>query len=323
MVNAAIFILTRNDPVRKVYLKTSLYFLFKNFNEAFKYPVIIFHEGDFDNKAQEEIFKSVRVGCRSLVSFCKLDDEDFKVPSHIDEDKARACVNLNATPYWRNIAYRNMCRWWIVHMPKYAKSYDYVMRIDDDLFIEEPIETDIIEYASKNNHAYVSNIIHVDCPICCFGFRDLLVKEFPDKKEFIDSIFQHQQVPIQAYQLAGLRSLLSLTHPNSVLGDKIDLWSPVMNYNNFHITKTSFWLREDVQKLIKTIDESGYIYYFRLGDSPIQSAITMLLAQPNELGRVKFRYSKRLQREAHEAHDGVLYSYMPHTYDKTSDVTEQ
>jgi hypothetical protein len=31
-IKAAIFILTQNTTERKVYLKTSLYFLFKNFN---------------------------------------------------------------------------------------------------------------------------------------------------------------------------------------------------------------------------------------------------------------------------------------------------
>ena len=51
--NAAIFYLTQNTPVRKTYLKTSLYFMFKNFNAEHKYPVIILHEGDFDAKSQD------------------------------------------------------------------------------------------------------------------------------------------------------------------------------------------------------------------------------------------------------------------------------
>jgi hypothetical protein len=43
-----IFILTQNTVERKVYLKTSLYFLFRNFNAKYKYPIIILHEGDYD-----------------------------------------------------------------------------------------------------------------------------------------------------------------------------------------------------------------------------------------------------------------------------------
>lgn len=319
---AAIFILTQNNPIRKVYLKTSLYFLFKNFNEQYRYPVIIFHEGDYDNRSQEEILKSVRITCRSLVSFRKLDDGDFDIPDHIDKEKAKACVDIQATPYWRNMAYRNMCRWWIVHMPKYAAGYDYIMRIDDDLLIEDPIDRDIIQYAASNKYVYISNMIHIDCPVCCYGFRDLLVDAYPDKKQFIDNIFQEAKASMKSPQLNGFKALMGITEPGRVLDDEVTLWSPVMNYNNFHITQSAFWQREDVKALIDIIDKSGCIYYYRLGDSPIQSAITMLCAQPEEMGRVKFRYSKRLQRECHESTSGVFYSYMPDNYQKTSDVTE-
>ena len=207
-------------------------------------------------------------------------------------------------------------------MPKYGKAYDYIMRIDDDLFIEENIKEDIIANAAAENQVYVSNMIHTDCPVCCYGFRDLLVAQYPTRTTFIDDLFHKQEVPSGAYQLIGLRALMSTLTPNITVKNNLTLWSPVMNYNNFHITKPQFWFREEVQKLVKAIDESGLIYYTRLGDSPIQSAVTMLLAEPSELGRVRFRYSKRLQREAHHGDDGVLYSYMPDTYAKTSDITE-
>ena len=55
MTKSAILILTQNTIERKIYLKTSLYFLFRNFNARFKYPVIILHEGDYDNNSMNEI----------------------------------------------------------------------------------------------------------------------------------------------------------------------------------------------------------------------------------------------------------------------------
>jgi alpha 1,2-mannosyltransferase len=324
MVNAAIFILTQCNESRKIYLKSCLYFLFRYFNEAYKYPVIIFHEGDYDSKSQEEIFKSVRQSCRHLVSFRQLDPDDFKVPPHIDAEKAQRCIDLKCTPYWRNLAYRNMCRWWLVHMPRYAAAYDYIMRIDDDLFIEEQIKTDIIAEAAAGKKVYISNMIHVDCPLCCYGFKELLCALMPKQTQKIEGLFQKQEAPSRAHQLNGLRSLISIAPiQEGPIGEKITLWSPVMNYNNFHITASAFWKRQDVQELINSIDRSGLIYYYRLGDSPVQSAVTMLLAKPEELGRNKFRYSKRLQRECHHGDDGVLHSYMPGTYSKTSDVTEE
>lgn len=322
-MTSAIFILTQNNLVRRLYLKTCLYFLFKNFNERFQYPVIIFHEGDYDAQAKEEILKSVRSSCRGLISFKLLDAEDFKVPVHIDQTKLQKCVDIKATPYWRNIPYRNMCRWWIVHMPKYAKQYDYIMRIDDDLIIEDAINTDIIAEAASNKVVYVSNMIHVDCPLCCFGFKELLCSMMPERQAFIEKLFQKQDVPLKNPQIASFKELLSVTDPEATNKSNVTLWSPIMNYNNFHITKSSFWLREDVQKAIQTIDDSGLIYYYRLGDSPIQSMLTMLYAEPTELGRVTFRYSKRMQREAFDGCDGKLYSYMPSNYKETSDITQK
>ena len=87
MIKGAIFILTQNTTERKVYLKTSLYFLFKNFNAKYKYPVIILHEGDYTEDAKKEIIAGIRGECRNLLKFQQIDDEDIRIPSHIDIDK--------------------------------------------------------------------------------------------------------------------------------------------------------------------------------------------------------------------------------------------
>ena len=163
-INAAIFYLTQNTDVRRTHLKTSLYFLFRHGNATHKYPVVIFHEGDYDAKAQRDILMSVRESCRSLVTFRALDKGDFEVPSHIDKDKMMRCIATRATPYWRNEKYRMMCRWWLVHFPRYAAGYDYVMRLDDDSIIEEPVP-DLFAWAANKELVYASNLLHVDCGI--------------------------------------------------------------------------------------------------------------------------------------------------------------
>ena len=85
MLKAAIYILTQNTPERKIYLKTCLYFLFKNFNSKYKYPVIILHEGDYDNNSKNEILLSIRRECKDIVKFQELDNNDFKIPEHINK----------------------------------------------------------------------------------------------------------------------------------------------------------------------------------------------------------------------------------------------
>lgn len=321
-MNAAIFYLTQNTEIRKVYLKTSLYFLFKNFNEKYKYPVIILHEGDFDHESQTEIILSIRKSCRSLVSFRALDKEDFELPSHIDKKKLDACVATNATPYWRNIKYRMMCRWWIKYFPKYMKGYDYVMRLDDDSIIEETIP-DIFNWMKDKNLIYSSNLLHVDCGICCYGMKDFFKKHFNDNDK-IDKLFMTQDVNMRTVLMHPFRELLSITQdPLPELTESIKLYSPIMYYNNFFMTKTDFWSREDVKKLIDDIDKDGSIFYFRWGDAPLQSLIVMLLANENQVDRCIFKYSKRMQRESFYGNDKIYHSYMPDIYTKTSCITEE
>jgi hypothetical protein len=325
MAGAAIFILTQNTESRRIYLKTCLYFLFKNFNAQHRYPVLIFHEGDYDAKAQREILMGIRSSCRSLVMFVTLDAEDFALPHHIDAEKMARCIATKPVPYWRNDKYRMMCRWWLVHMPKYAKGYDYIMRLDDDSIIEEPVTQDLFKWAADRKLVYASNIIHIDCGICCYGLKEFLDREYPDRGDFIRQMFVPSEIQTRAVRFHPFRSLLSIMHEGGAMPEipeRMQLWMPLCNYNNYHITRTDFWLREDVQALIKKIDEDGSIFYYRWGDAPLQSVIVMLHAKPDEISRTIFKYSKRMQREAFYGDDKEYHCYMPETYDKSSCITE-
>lgn len=325
MTKAAIFILTQNTDVRKTYLKTCLYFLFRNFNAQHRYPVLIFHEGDFDAAAQREVLMGVRASCRSLVSFVTLDKDDFTIPQHIDKEKMERCIAAKPVPYWRNDKYRMMCRWWMVHMPRYAAGYDYIMRLDDDSIIEEPVSQDLFQWADERQLVYASNIIHVDCGICCYGMKEFLDREYPDRGEFIRQMFVPQDIPMRSVKFHPFRQLLSITHeggPMPEIGETMKIWMPLCNYNNYHITRPAFWLREDVQAAVRKIDEDGSIFYYRWGDAPLQTVVVMLHAKPEEISRTIFKYSKRMQREAFYGDDKEWHSYLPETYDKSSCITE-
>jgi alpha 1,2-mannosyltransferase len=321
-LNAAIFYLTQNTEVRRTHLKTSLYFLFRHGNATHKYPVVILHEGDYDAKAQRDVLMSVRSSCRSLVTFRALDDGDFALPPHIDRAKMEHCIATRATPYWRNEKYRMMCRWWLVHFPKYAAGYDYVMRLDDDSIIEEPVP-DLFKWADQKALVYASNMLHVDCGICCYGMKEFFEKLYPHKKNELREAFMSQEIPMRAVDFHPFRTLLSITqNPLPEIPEKMRVHMPLMWYNNFFITKTSFWQRPDVQEAIRKIDENGSIFYFRWGDAPLQTLLVTLHAAPSEYNRAVFKYSKRMQREAFQGDDGEYHSYMPTHYEQSSCVIE-
>ena len=322
---AAIIYLTQNTEVRRVYLKTSLYFLFRNFNDQFRYPVLILHE-DYDASAQEEILMSVRSSCRDLISFVAIDDTDFTLPESVYRDKVERCIAMQPTPYWRNLRYRMMCRWWLVHMPKYVAAYDYVMRLDDDSIIEEPIKMDLFQWAQTKKLVYASNLIHVDCGQCCYGMKDFFLSiTEAERRETMKKAFIDQSINLRTVNHHSFRSLLSITEPTKPLPANvtIDLPMPIMYYNNFHITQPAFWLRPDVKKTIDAIDATGNIFYYRWGDAPLQSLIVLMHAEPAQVDRCVFKYSKRLQREAFLGDDKKFYGFMPATYAESSCITSK
>ena len=322
-INAAIFILTQNNSERKTYLKTSLYFLFKNYNQKYKYPIIILHEGDYDERAQDEISKSVREPFRYLLSFKQIDKRDFDIPEHIDKDKVKHIVDLQPVPYWRNIKYRLMCNFWINHFMKYTKDYEYVMRLDDDSIIEEPLTYDLFELMIIKKLVYMSNIIHVDCGLCNYGMKELFESISPSFKESLNT---NKFVPGKLSDGSDIfdkfKKVVSIVEGKECNITEFQTQMPLMYYNNFFITSTEFWNRQDVKQIVEKINQHGGIFYYRYGDAPLQTLIVSLL-EPQASTRAIFKYSKRLQRECFIDSHNNIHSYMPKSYDNSSCISHK
>ena len=319
MIKGAIFILTQNTIERKVYLKTSLYFLFKNFNAKYKYPVIILHEGDYTEDAKKEIIAGVRGECRNLLKFLQIDEEDFRIPSHIDIDKMNSIIDLSVVPYWRNQKYRSMCYFWIKNFSKYTKDYNYVMRLDDDSIIEEPIKYDLFEMMSDKDYIYISNIIHLDCSLCNYGMKDFFLKHYASEKDKINELFMDHTLNNNNEYFNKFKRLHKALNNKDYEGASIELNMPFMYYNNFNIINVDVWNKPEIQDIINKIDEQGYIFYCRWGDAPLQTII-LSLYDSNRITKVNFKYSKRLQRESFKDDEGNLHSFMPNDYDNNSCV---
>jgi alpha 1,2-mannosyltransferase len=325
MIKAGIFILTQNTIERKVYLKTSLYFLFKNFNAKYKYPVIILHEGDYTEDAKNDIIAGIRSECRSLLTFKQIDEEDFTIPSHIDKDKMDSIIDLRIVPYWRNQKYRSMCNFWLKNFYKYTLDYEYVMRIDDDSIIEEPIKYDLFELMRDKEYIYLSNIIHLDCSLCNYGMKDFFIKYYKDnlenqaKLDKINELFMDHKLTNDNGYFDNFKKLYKSIHNEEYVGDTVELSMPFMYYNNFNIISVDTWNKPEIQDIVKKIDEKGYIYYCRWGDAPLQTII-MSLYDSSKITKVNFKYSKRLQRESFKDDNGALHSFMPNDYENNSCV---
>lgn len=319
MKKGIILILTQNTIERKVYLKTSLYFLFKNFNQKFKYPIKILHEGDYRERDKIEILKGIRgQEFKNLIEFKEIDKTDFEIPVHIDKNKLKQCINTQIVPYWRNTKYRLMCYFWIKNFIKYCDDYDYVMRLDDDSIIEEPINIDLFNVLEENNHIYLSNIVHVDCGICNYDMKNIIKKIFPNKENQIEKLFVKANINKENSNIYNdFTNLYKIINNKDYNNDIIDIDMPIMYYNNFFVSDVNFWKREDVKDAIDKIDKTGNIFYYRYGDAPIQT-ILISLFEPEKISRTVFKYSKKLQRECFIDLNNNIHSFMPNEYNNSS-----
>ncbi len=101
-MKTGIFIFTKQH--RKESLKTTLYFLFKNYNHLYNHDVYILTT-DYNNSDKEEILLSIRDDCRKLIKF---KDIKLDIPDNIDKDKLNLLVNYDICNDWYDIEYRNL-----------------------------------------------------------------------------------------------------------------------------------------------------------------------------------------------------------------------
>lgn len=290
---AAIIYLTQDTPVRRLYLQTSLYLLFRSFNERFHYPVLVFHEGDFTEDAIAAIKEGIPGGLGVLVQFQQVETTDFCTPGSATADLVEA--NRVIVPDARGLSYRSMCRWWILHAARYLAPYEFYMRLDDDSFIEEVLDYDPFQVVRAEGVDYASNLVHIEHPLNALGLLETSIELLGDTDR-LQSLFLRGDV---AQTVAPSRLMAFLDHLPGELRKRVNtttLSGPVIYYNNFHIARPDLWNHPTIANYFEAIDQSNGIYHLRWGDAALQT-IALTATEGLTLGRFRFRYSKRYERE--------------------------
>jgi len=141
-----------------------------------------------------------------------------------------------------------MCRFHAktVYEQPILSGVEFAWRLDDDSFITRVISYDVFELMQRQQFVY--------------GFVKVF-REIPDWTQGLwDAARQYINVM-------------------SVKTEFFNQWPHNnMFYNNFEISRMSFWLSDDYQRFMTYIDRLGGIYYHRWGDAPIKSiAISMFV----------------------------------------------
>lgn len=220
----------------------------KHFNDKYGYDLILFHEGNIlpDHRS--------KIRCETPeVEFVDVSDIAFTLPAGVNEQ------------WWKgsqwSAGYRHMCRFYSVQIWEYVSEYDYIMRLDDDSYIESPIDYDVFSFMEEHdlNHGFVHTKI------------DLHEETKLTLPEFTQKYVQQNEVEIVC-------PMAEINYKNY--------------YNNFSVMNVDFWQRDPVQDYLRAVDRSLGIYKHRWGDSTIIALALKLFAQPNELYKfVDFKYT--------------------------------
>lgn len=228
-------------------LKRSLSLLDANFNDAFKYPVVIFHE-DFTEKLIEAIRKSTH----SNLSFERI---QFKIPSFLNREEIHRVVYVN--DYAFPIGYCHMCRFMsgIIFQHPAVKDYHYLWRLDTDSFLLDKIDYDVFELMKKNDYIY--------------GYICIL----KDEADAVTGLWETTKKYIEENNIVPM--FLNRFISN---GD----WDRSCYYTNFEISKIDFWRSDEALSFFNYLDKTGGIYKHRWGDAVIHLlTVSMFVPESN------------------------------------------
>jgi len=227
----------------------------KNVDRNNKYDKIIFTEGDIKKSHKKYIERNIE----------GVEFKDVSKNSFIQEEELKQSQK-------NNIGYKNMCRFNSIEIWKYVEEYDYIMRLDDDSFVM--------------NKKIISSLEGGDVYEDIFDFM---------KEE--NMLFTYVRDKIDGHQKT--KSTLPNKVKSFVRNKKIKKKcseKDISNrnfYNNIYATKVSFWMREEVQSLLKYLDKSMGIYNNRWGDSTIIALALKLFCDRDKIvkmDRIKYKH---------------------------------
>ena len=134
---------------RLPHLRASLYLLFKNFIDRFKYQIVIFHSGDM---TWNLLMKSlIGILNKDQIKFLELHEvkDYWEFPPGYVKD---------FIPVWPDSYpnYHQMCAFWFrkIFLHPRMQTVSYYWRLDTDSFLLSHIDYDLFEFLFKNNITY-------------------------------------------------------------------------------------------------------------------------------------------------------------------------
>ena len=173
----------------------------------------------------------------------------FSIPSFLTKPVPEFAPCTGRHP----IGYRHMCRFHakMAYEESVFNYVDYALRLDDDSFITGHIHVDLFQQFQDGGYTYGYVFTSLSHEPCTVGLRTAADNYIRDNK-------------------------ITPTFLN-------DLPLEFIFYNNFEMSKVSFWKSEEYQKYIDYIDQLGGIYYHRWGDAPVKTLAVAILVPKDQI----------------------------------------
>lgn len=194
--------------------------LHTNFNYKYNYDVIIFHEGNI-NVEQQKYISEKSAG-----------SENIKF--------------INIADSWKKLegkGYNKMCRFYSETIYNYLQEYTYVLRLDDDSYINQHIDYDIFTFMEEKGYDYGYIRRKVDG-------HSLTSETFVP---FCNNYFKKNVKPMHNF------------------------------YNNFSLLKIEFFNKKEVRNFMNKVIKSNGIVKYRWGDSNIQAVCVKEFSSKNKI----------------------------------------
>jgi hypothetical protein len=245
-------------------LKRSVVSLFEHYNRRARDDVIFFHTG-LNATVQQDV---LTLCDGSQARFLQLEPYHFETPPTSPPPTSWKQTAQFSAGYRHMIRFYTLGIWEVVQ----AQEYEYVMRMDEDSLLWSPIRYNLFDFLASRGVEYAYRLAAWEHGFHGFGGEHFF--RFPRE------LVARGVVPNSTGWLldsceAGRRNIGNYTLRRC--------GEPYGIYNNFFISKVSFWFRPDVRLFLKAVNRSQLIYTLRFNDILWHSTAVKLFMEPRQV----------------------------------------
>ncbi|CAD7957342.1 unnamed protein product [Amoebophrya sp. A120] len=262
---AALHYLVGNSPRLLRDIRVSLQILWKNYNRAHEYPVVIFHDGLPPETRQYLVESS-----HNALWFAFVEDYT-KIPKHL----ATKLPQSDFAGY--PLGYRGMCRFRSgpIFLHPILRNMDYAFTLDTDGYFPAPVQHDPIERMHRENRVYMYSHISRD--------QAGQVQHF---WEFTRLYLEHKQ-----YNPKSTKLMRRITDALVMRDTYWHEWNRLLFMNDIELVKLSWFQSPVYQDYFQFLDSMGGFWLYRWGDHGIRTIAIALHLGEEFLAKLNVPYS--------------------------------